>query len=62
MVSLSEKVIRKCFGCKEKEWRAKKKEILRKRGKARFLGIMCRKNGVCVGRCNHGGKKVICKK
>ena len=32
----------------------------------RFLGIMGRKNGVCVGRCmcssNHGGKEVICKK
>ena len=32
----------------------------------RVLGIMSRKNGVCVGRCmysrNHGGKKVICKK
>ena len=43
-----------------------KKLILRKRCKARFLGIMCRKNGVCVGRCMcpriHGGKKVICKK
>ena len=37
------------------------KEVLRA-----FLGIMGRKNGVCVGRCmcsrNHGGKKVICKK
>ena len=32
----------------------------------RFLGIICRKNGVCVCRCMctriHGGKKVICKK
>ena len=30
----------------------------------RFLGIMGRKNGVCVGRCssNHGGKEVIFKK
>ena len=32
----------------------------------RFLGILVRKNGVCLGRymCpqNHGGKKVICKK
>ena len=32
----------------------------------RFLAIMSRKNGVCVGRCmcsrNHGGKKVICEK
>ena len=29
--------------------------------KARSLGIMCRKNGVCVGRCMctriHGGKR-----
>ena len=45
---------------------SKKKVILRKMCKARFLGIMCRKNGVCVGRCMctriHGGKKVICKK
>ena len=32
----------------------------------RFLGIMGRKNGVCLGRCmcsrNTGGKKVIYKK
>ena len=45
---------------------SKKKVILRKRGKARFLGIICRKNGVFVCRCMctriHGGKKVICKK
>ena len=45
---------------------SKKKGILRKRCKARFLGIMCRKKGVCVGKCMctriHGGKKVICKK
>ena len=65
MVSLPEKMIRKCFGGKEKEER-EKKVILRKRGKARFLGIMCRKNGVCVCRCMctriHGGKEVICKK
>ena len=65
MVSLPENMIRKCFGGKEKEERAKK-VVLRKRCKARFLGIMCRKNGVCVGRCMypriHGGKKVICKK
>ena len=44
----------------------KKKVILRKRCLARFLGIMGRKDGVCVGRCmcsrNHGGKKVIFKK
>ena len=43
----------------------KKKVILRKRCLVRFLGIMGRKDGVCVGRfmCsrNHGGKKVICK-
>ena len=61
MVSLPEKMIRKCFGGKEKEYRAKRKVILRKRCKARFLDIMCRKNGVCVGRCmcprNHSGKK-----
>ena len=54
-------MIRKCFGGTEQ-----KKVILRKRCKARFLDIMCRKNGVCVGRCmcprNDGGKKVICKK
>ena len=59
MVSLPEKMIRKCFGGKEKKYRAKKK-ILRYRFKARFLGIMCRKNGVCLGRCmcqrNHSGK------
>ena len=61
MVSLPEKMIRKCFGGKEKEYREKKKVILRKRCKARVLGIICQKNGVCVGRCmcprNHGGKK-----
>ena len=65
MVSLPEKMIRKCFGGKEKEERAKKSNF-KKKGKARFLGIMCRKIGVCVGRCMypriHGGKKVICKK
>ena len=38
-------MIRKCFGGTEQ-----KKVILRKRCKARFLDIMCRKNGVCVGR------------
>ena len=41
--------------------RKEKNVILRKRCSARFLGIICRKNGVCVGRCmcprNHGGKK-----
>ena len=46
--------------------REQKKVILRKRCKARFLVIMGRKNGVCVGRCmcprNQGGKKVIRKK
>ena len=64
MVSLPEKMIRKCFGGKGRT--EEKKLILRKRCKARFLGIMCRKNGVCVGRCmcprNHSGKKVFCKK
>ena len=43
----------------------KKKDILRKRFYAHFLGIMGRKDGVCVGRCmcsrNHGGKKLISK-
>ena len=65
MVSLPEKMIRKCSGVRRRR-REQKKVILRKRYKARFLGIMCRKNGVCVGRCMypriHGGKKVICKK
>ena len=60
MVSFPEKMIRKCFGGKEKEYRAKK-GILTKRCKARFLDIMCLKNGVCVGRCicprNYGRKK-----
>ena len=60
MVSLPEKItIRKCFGGKEKEYRTKKGNFKKK--KARVLGIICRKNGVCVGRCmcprNHGGKK-----
>ena len=66
VVRLPEKMIRKCFGDNEKEWRKKKKVILRKRCQTRFLGIMGRKDGVCVGRCmcsrNDGGKKVICKK
>ena len=57
-------MIRKYFGGNEKEWR-EKKVIFRKRCSARFLGIMGRKDGVCVGRCmcsrNHGGKKVISK-
>ena len=64
VVRFPEKMISKYFGGNEKEWR-KKKVILRKRCSARFLGIMGRKNGVCLGRymCpqNHGGKKVICK-
>ena len=46
--------------------REQKKVILKKRGKARFLDIMGRKNGVCVGRwCVRvitAEKKVICKK
>ena len=46
--------------------REEKNVILRKRCQARFLGTMCRKNGMYVGRCmcprNHRGKKVICKK
>ena len=67
MVSLPEKMIRKCFGGKEKEDRAKKKKSnFRKRCYALFLGIIGRKNGVCLVRCmcwrNHGGKQVICKK
>ena len=49
MLSFPEKMISKCFGGKEKESRAKK-VILRKRCKARFLHVMGRKNGVCVGR------------
>ena len=65
MVSLPEKMIRKCFGGKEKKKRGKKSNF-KKRCKARFLGIMCRKNVVCVGRCmcprNNSGKKVIFKK
>ena len=54
-------MIRKCFGGKEKELRAKKKVILRKMVVSAFF----RHYGseVCVGRCmcsrNHGGKKVI---
>ena len=60
MVSLPEKMIRKCFGGTEQ-----KKVILRKRCKTRFLDIMCRKNGVCVSRlCVRVitvEKKVICK-
>ena len=43
----------------------KKKSNLEKKVLSAFLGIMGRKDGVCVGRCmcsrNHGGKKVICK-
>ena len=57
-------MIRKCFGGNEKEWR--KKNNFKKKVLSAFLGIMGRKDGVCVGRymCsrNHGGKKIICKK
>ena len=49
MVSFPEKMIRKYFGGKEKSTE-QKKVILGKRCKARFLDIMCRKNGVCMGR------------
>ena len=65
MVSLPEKMIRSVSGVRRRS-REQKKVILRIRCKARFLGIMCRKNGVCLGRCMctriHGGKKVIFKK
>ena len=65
MVSLPEKMIRKCFGGQRRSTE-QKKVILRKRCKARFLDIMCRKNGVCVGRSYvrviTAEKKVICKK
>ena len=47
MVSLPEKMIRKCFGVRRRS-REQKKVILRKRCKAHFLDIMGRKNGVCV--------------
>ena len=54
VASLLEKMIRKCFGGKEKEYRGKKlyfkKKVLSAFFKARFFDIMCRKNGVCVGR------------
>ena len=47
MVSLPEKMIRKCFGGKEKEERAKK-VILRKRCKARlFRHNVSEKRSVC---------------
>ena len=48
--------------------RAKKSNFKKKVLSAFFRHnvIMCRKNGVCVGRCicprNHGGKNIICKK
>ena len=64
VVCLPEKMIRKGFGGNEKEWR-KKKSNFKKNVLSVFLGIMGRKDGVCVGRCmcsrNHGGKKVITK-
>ena len=50
MLSLPEKMIRKCFGGKEKEKRAKKSNFKKKGIKRVFLHIMGRKNGVCVGR------------
>ena len=60
MVSLPEKMIRSVSGVRRRR-REQKKVILRKRCKARFLGIMCRKNGVFVGKCMypriHGGKR-----
>ena len=48
MLSVPEKMIRKCLGVRRRS-REEKKVILRKTCYARFLGIMCRKNGVCVG-------------
>ena len=50
-------MIRKRFGGKEKEERAKNSNF-KKKVLSAFLIILGRKNGVCVGRCmclhNHG--------
>ena len=58
--------LRSVSGVRRRIREQKKKVILRKRCEARFLCIMGRKNGLCLGRCmcwrNHGEKKVICKK
>ena len=59
MVSLPEKMIRKCFGVRRRS-REQKKVILRKRCKAHFLDIMGRKRSVCgyvMCSRNHGVKK-----
>ena len=49
MLSVPEKMIRKCLGVRRRS-REQKEVILRKRCKARFLHILGLKNGVCVGR------------
>ena len=43
-------MVRKFFGGLKRRSTEQKKVILTKRCKARFLDIMCRKNGVCMGR------------
>ena len=54
-------MIRKCFGGKQKRREQKKVILIKKSVKRVFLGIMGRKDGVCVGRCmcshNHGEKR-----
>ena len=65
VASFPEKLLGSVSGVRRRS-REEKNVVLRKRCSAHFLGIMCRKNGVYVGRCmcprNHGGIKVICKK
>ena len=65
MVSLPEKMIRKCFGGKEKEYRAKKGNFKKKVLSAFFRHNMSGKRSVWVGVCVRvitAEKKVICKK
>ena len=47
MVSLPEKMIRKCFGGKEKEERAKKKNFKKKVSSAFFRHYVSEKRNVC---------------
>ena len=47
MISLPEKMIRKCFGGKEKEYRAKKSNF-KKKGVKRVFSALCDGKTECV--------------
>ena len=65
MVSLPEKMIRKCFGVQEKEYRGKKCNFKKRVVSAFMRHYESEKRSVLVGVCFRvitAEKKVICKK